>query len=83
VGNLTQSWIEGLGCVSWHTLRSTCGGYSFCYEDEVLEALVMSAVADHRGGDAFDEDAASAVKDRVRVTMTYGNMLSVHTTYPL
>jgi hypothetical protein len=26
---------------------------------------------------------ASAVKDRVRVTMTCGNMLSVHTTYPL
>jgi hypothetical protein len=26
---------------------------------------------------------ASAVKDRVRVTMTCGNLLSVHTTYPL
>jgi hypothetical protein len=26
---------------------------------------------------------ASAVKDRVRVSMTYGNLLSVHTTYPL
>jgi hypothetical protein len=26
---------------------------------------------------------ASAVKGRVRVTMTCGNMLSVHTTYPL
>jgi hypothetical protein len=26
---------------------------------------------------------ASAVKDRVRVTMTCGNMISVHTTYPL
>jgi hypothetical protein len=25
----------------------------------------------------------SAVKDRVRVTMTCGNLLSVHTTYPL
>jgi hypothetical protein len=26
---------------------------------------------------------ASAAKDRVRVTMTCGNMLSMHTTYPL
>jgi hypothetical protein len=26
---------------------------------------------------------ASVVKDRVRVTMTCGNLLSVHTTYPL
>jgi hypothetical protein len=26
---------------------------------------------------------ASAVKDQVRVTMTCGNLLSVHTTYPL
>jgi hypothetical protein len=26
---------------------------------------------------------ASVVKDRVRVTMTCGNMISVHTTYPL
>jgi hypothetical protein len=25
----------------------------------------------------------SAIKDRVRVTMTCGNLLSVHTTYPL
>jgi hypothetical protein len=29
--NLTRSWIEGLGCVSWHTLRSTCGGYNFLF----------------------------------------------------
>jgi hypothetical protein len=57
VGNLTRSRIEGLGCVSWHTLRSTCGGYSFGYEVEVLEAPVKGAVVDHRGGDAFDEDA--------------------------
>jgi hypothetical protein len=29
------------------------------------------------------EMPASAIKDRVRVTMTCGNLLSVHTTYPL
>jgi hypothetical protein len=33
--------------------RSTCGGYSFGYEDEVLGAPVKGAVADHRGGYAF------------------------------
>jgi hypothetical protein len=32
-------------------------GTVFGYEDEVLEAPVKGAVADHRGGDAFDEDA--------------------------
>jgi hypothetical protein len=57
VGNLTRSWIEGLGCVSWHTLRSTCGEYIFGYEVEVLEAPVKGVVADHRGGYAIDEDA--------------------------
>jgi hypothetical protein len=57
VGKLTQSWIEGLGCVSWHTLRSTCGGYSFGYVFEEFEAPVKGAVVDHRGGYAFDEDA--------------------------
>jgi hypothetical protein len=58
-------------------------GTAFGYEVEVLEAPVKGAVVDHRGGDAFCEDAASAVKDRVRVTMTCGNLLSMHTTYPL
>jgi hypothetical protein len=32
-------------------------GIVFAYEDEVLEAPVKGAVADHCGGDAFDEDA--------------------------
>jgi hypothetical protein len=32
-------------------------GTSFGYEDEVLGAPVKGAVADHRGGYAFDEDA--------------------------
>jgi hypothetical protein len=32
-------------------------GTNFGYEVEVLEAPVKGAVADHRGGDAFGEDA--------------------------
>jgi hypothetical protein len=32
-------------------------GIVFGYKDEVLEAPVMGAFTDHRGGDAFDEDA--------------------------
>jgi hypothetical protein len=32
-------------------------GTAFGYEVEVLEAPVKGAVADHHGGDAFDEDA--------------------------
>jgi hypothetical protein len=53
-----SGWFcHSLGCVSWHTLRSTCGGHIFGYEVEVLEAPIKGAVADHRGGDAFDEDA--------------------------
>jgi hypothetical protein len=56
--NLNRSRFEGLGCVSWHTLRSTCGGYNFCgYYVEELEAPVTGAVADHSNGYACDEDA--------------------------
>jgi hypothetical protein len=48
---------RGLGvCILAHPTeylwRYSCG-----YEVEVLEAPVKGAVADHRGGDAFDEDA--------------------------
>jgi hypothetical protein len=54
-------------------------GYIF----EVFQAPVKGAVADHRGGYALTKMPASAVKDRVRVTMICGNLLCVHTTYPL
>jgi hypothetical protein len=58
LANLTRSSIKGLECVSWHTLRSICGGCIFCgYLVEELMASVMGAVADHCGGYACDEDA--------------------------
>jgi hypothetical protein len=44
---------------AWHTLRSTYGGYSLGYVIEVFGAPVKGAVADHRGGYAFDDDARS------------------------
>jgi hypothetical protein len=70
-------------CILAHPMEYLWRVQLFGYKVEVLEAPVKGAIADHHGGDAYDEDAASADKDRVRVTMTCGNMISVHTTYPL
>jgi hypothetical protein len=75
---------HGLGCVSWHTLRSTCVGYNFlviwlrCWGHPSRVQSWTTVVETH-----MTKMPASSIKDRVRVTMTCGNMLSVHTTYPL
>jgi hypothetical protein len=83
--NLTRSWIEGLGCVSWNTLQSTCGGYNFCrYYVEEMGALIIGAVVDHCEGYSCETKMlASAYEDHLRVTMICGTMLSMHTTYTL
>jgi hypothetical protein len=65
-------------CILAHPTEYLWRVQIFGYKVEVSEAPVKGGNADHRGGDAHDEDARFG-----RVTMTYGNMLSVHTTYPL
>jgi hypothetical protein len=58
-------------------------GTVFGYENVVLGAPVWVQSRTTMVETLLTKMPASAVKDRVRVTMTCGNLLSMHTTYPL
>jgi hypothetical protein len=84
VGKPNSIVDRGLGvCILAHPTEYLWRVQLFGHEVEVLEAPVKGAVLDHRGGTLLTKMPASADKDRVRVTITCGNLLSVHTTYPL
>jgi hypothetical protein len=56
--NLTRSWNRGLGvCILAHSMEYLWCVQLFGYMVEVLGASVKSEIADHRGGDAYNEDA--------------------------
>jgi hypothetical protein len=84
VGKTNSIVDPGLGvCILAHPMEYLWWVQPLGYMDEVLghpsRVLSRTTVVET----LMMKMPASAVKDRVRVTMTCGNMLSVHTTYPL
>jgi hypothetical protein len=58
VGELNSIMDRGLGvCFLAHPTEYLWWVQHFGYLVEVLGAPVRGAIADHRGGDAYDEDA--------------------------
>jgi hypothetical protein len=58
VGKTNSIVDRGLGvCILAHPTEYLWRVQLFGYKVEVLEAPIKGAIADHRGGDARDEDA--------------------------
>jgi hypothetical protein len=84
VGKTNSIVDRGLGvCILAYPTEYLWQVLPLGYMDEVLGHLLRVQSQNTVVETLMTKIPASAVKDRVRVTITCGNMFSVHTTYPL